>query len=72
MFNMKKLYLIDALKVIPGETCDDLLRFVIDLPKHLQDFHRIHHYTGSPSSIYEFFPHTNPYILRLCNNGDVR
>ena len=33
MFDIKKLFLIDALKVIPGETRDDLLRIVIDLPE---------------------------------------
>ena len=43
MFDIKKLIvLIDALKVIPGETRDDLLRFAIDLPESRQDFRRIH------------------------------
>ena len=27
------MFLIDALKVIPGETRDDLLRIAIDLPE---------------------------------------
>ena len=34
MFDIKEyLFLIDALKVIPGETRDDLLRIAIDLPE---------------------------------------
>ena len=53
MFDMKKSFLIDALKIIPRETRDDLLRFAIDLPESRQDFRTIHHYTGSPSSKYE-------------------
>ena len=35
MFEIKRLFEIDALKVIPGETPDDLLRIAIDLPKSL-------------------------------------
>ena len=37
MFDIKKLFLIDVLTFIPGETQDDLLRIAIDLPQ----FHRI-------------------------------
>ena len=33
MFDIEKLFLIDARKVIPGETRDDLLRITIDLPE---------------------------------------
>ena len=33
MFDVKELFLIDPLKVIPGETQDDQLRIVIELPK---------------------------------------
>ena len=38
MFDINKLFLIDVLKVIPGETRDDLLRIAIDLPESQQDF----------------------------------
>ena len=33
MFDIKKLLLINVLTFIPGETQDDLLRIVIDLPE---------------------------------------
>ena len=33
IFIIKKMFLINVLKVIPGETQDDLLRIAIDLPK---------------------------------------
>ena len=33
MLVIKKLFLIDVLKVIPRETRDDLLRIAIDLPE---------------------------------------
>ena len=33
MFDIKKLFLIDALEVIPRETQDDPLRTAIDLPE---------------------------------------
>ena len=36
MFDIKKLLLIDALTFIPGETQDDLLTIVIDLPEFCQ------------------------------------
>ena len=39
MFDKRKILLIDALKYIPGETRDDLLKIAIDFP----EFHRIHH-----------------------------
>ena len=36
VFDIKKLLLIDTLTFIPGETQDDLLRIVIDLPEFRQ------------------------------------
>ena len=38
MFNIKELFLINVLEVIPGETRDDLLRIAIDLPESRLDF----------------------------------
>ena len=35
MFDIKRLFEINPLKVIPGETLDDLLRIAINLPKSL-------------------------------------
>ena len=50
LFDIKKLFEIDALKVIPGETRDYLLRISIDLPESRSDFRQIHHLWFSQSS----------------------
>ena len=36
MFDIKKLFLINLLTFIPGETQDELLRIVINLPEFRQ------------------------------------
>ena len=43
MFDIKKLFLINALKVFPRETRDNQLRIAIALPESQQDFCQIQH-----------------------------
>ena len=72
MFDIKKLFLINLLTFIPGETQDELLRIVINLPEFRQipkAGHITDQYSKSESTIWPATLHSSTtqfVIVSLC------